>query len=122
MIFGQHEAGGVHVRAGDMRMDVDAAGHRDKPARVQCFVRLGAVLRGRDDLFVADPKIADFVMAIGGIDDMRALDAGQHDEASASPRHAPMRSRAWATLGAPLRAEAVAATRVPTSDECMTAS
>ena len=49
MMFGQHEAGGVHVRARDMRMDVDAAGHRDKPARVHRFVRLGAVLRGCDD-------------------------------------------------------------------------
>ena len=46
MLFGQHEARGVHVRAGDMRMDVDAAGHRDEPARVHRFVRLGAVLRG----------------------------------------------------------------------------
>ena len=122
VIFGQHETGGVHIRAGDMRMDVDAAGHCDKAARVHCFVRLGAVLRGGDDCIVADPKIADFIMAIGGVDDVRALDAGQHDEASASPRRAPMRSRASATLGRPLRAEAVAATRVPTSEECMIAS
>ncbi len=81
-----------------------------------------AVLWGRDDRIVADPKIADFVVAVGGIDDMRALDAGQHGEALASPRQAPIRSRASATLGALLRAEAVAATRVPMSDECMTAS
>ena len=94
MVFGQHEAGGVHVRARDMRMDVDAAGHRDKPARVHRLVRLGAVLRGCDDCIVADPKIADFVAAVGGIDDMRALDAGQHGEAFASSRRAPMRSRA----------------------------
>ncbi len=46
MIFGQHEAGGVHVRAGDMRMDVDAAGHCNKPGRVQGFVRLWRRLAG----------------------------------------------------------------------------
>ena len=122
MMLGQHEASGVHIRARNMRMDVDAAGHRDKPVRVHRFVRLGAVLWGCDDCIVADPKIADFIAPVGGIDDMRALDAGQHDEASASPRRAPMRSRASATLGAPLRAEAVAATKVPTSEECMIAS
>ena len=122
MMFGQHQAGGVHIRARDVRMDVDAAGHRDKPARIHRFVRFGAVLRGCDDCIVADPKIADFVMAIGGIDDTRAFDAGQHGLAFASPRRAPMRARASATLVAPLRAEAVAATRVPMSDECMTAS
>ena len=99
MVFGQHETGGVHVRAGDMRMDVDAAGHRDKPARVYCFVCLRAVLRGGDDCVVADPEIADFIALVGGIDDMRALDASQHDEAFAFPRCAPMRSRASATLG-----------------------
>ena len=33
-----------------------------------------------------------------------------------------MRSRTCATLGAALRAEAVIATRVPASDECVTAS
>ena len=61
-----------------MRMDVDAAGHRNKPARVHRFVRVGAVLWASDDLMVADPKIADFVTPVGGIDDMRALDADQH--------------------------------------------
>ncbi len=39
MIFRQHEAGGVHVRPGDMRMDIDAAGHRNKPACIHRFVR-----------------------------------------------------------------------------------
>ena len=122
MLFRQHEASGVHVRARDMRVDVDAAGHRNKPARVHRFIRFGAALRGCDDLIVADPKIADFVALVGGIDDMRVSDAGQHRRASASLRPAPMRSRACATLGVALRAEAVAATRVPMSDECMTAS
>ncbi len=42
MLLRQQEAGGVHVCARDMRMDVDAAGHRDQPARVDRFVRLGA--------------------------------------------------------------------------------
>ena len=122
MVFGEHETGGVHIRARDMRMDVDAAGHRDKPARVHRFIRLGAILRGCDDRIVADPKIAGFVMAVGGINDMRALDAGQHGGASASPRRASMRWRTSATLGVPLRAEAFTATSVPTSDECMSAS
>ena len=66
MMLGQHEAGGVHVRARDMRMDVDAAGHRNKPARIHRFVRLGAVMRGCDDRVVADPKIADFVWPLAG--------------------------------------------------------
>ena len=74
-------------------------------------------LRGRDDLIVANPEIADFVAAVGGIDDMRVSDPGQHGLAFASPRQAPMRSRACATLGAALRAEAVTATRAPASDE-----
>ncbi len=78
MVFGQHEAGGVHVRAGDMRMDVDAAGHRNQSACVNCFVRLRAVLRRRDDRIAAHPEIADFVTAVGGIDDMRVSDMGQH--------------------------------------------
>jgi hypothetical protein len=93
MVLGQHETGGVHVRARDMRMDVDAAGHRNKPARIHGLVRLGAVTRGRNDCVVTDPKIADFVMAVSGIDDMRALDANQHGEAFACSWHAPMRSR-----------------------------
>ena len=41
---------------------------------------------GCDDRIVADPKIADFVAAVGGIDDTRALDAGQHGGAFASSR------------------------------------
>ena len=94
MMLWQHETGGVHVRARDMRMDVDAAGHRNKPVRIHRLVRLGAVTRGCNDCVVTDPKIADFVMAVGGIDDMRALDANQHGGAFASSRHAPMRSRA----------------------------
>ena len=102
-------------------MDVDAAGHRDEPARVDCLVRLRAGRR-RDDFLVADPQIADFVTAVGGIDDMRVSDVGQHDQALASSRRAPMRSSAWAALGAALRAEAVMATSVPASDECRTAS
>ena len=122
MVLRQHEAGGVHVRACDMRMDVDAAGHCYKPGRVHRFVRLGAVLRGCDDLIVADPKIADFVAPVGGIDDVRVSDADQHGRAFASPRQAPMRSRACATRRAALRAEAVTAVRVPTSDEYMTPS
>ena len=48
------------------------------PGRVDRFIRLGAVLQRRDDRIIADPKIADFIAPIGGIDDMRALDAGQH--------------------------------------------
>ncbi len=78
MLLGKHQAGGVHVRACDMRMDVDAAGHRNQPARVDRFVRLGA-LRRRDDCIVADPEIAYFIAPVGGIDDMRVSDMGQHE-------------------------------------------
>ena len=83
MMLGQQKAGGVHVCARDMRMDVDAARHRDEPARVDCLV--GSAAYGRsDDHIVADPQIADFVASIGGIDEARALDANQHGEAFAS--------------------------------------
>ena len=78
MLFGQHEARGVHVGAGDMRMDVDAAGHRDKAPRVHRLVGSCAAVRRRDDLIAANRKIADFVALVGGIDDMCALDADQH--------------------------------------------
>ncbi len=91
MVFGEHEPGGVHVRAGDMRMDVDAACHRNQSACVKCFVRLRAGLRRRDDPIVAHPEIADFVMAIGRIDDMRVSDMGQHGGACVPARQAPMR-------------------------------
>ena len=107
MLFGQHEARGVHVGAGDMRMDVDAAGHRDKAARVDRLVGSGAAVRRRDDLIVANPEIADFVALVGGIDDMCAFDADQHARPLASSRQAAMRARTCATLGAALRAEAV---------------
>ena len=116
MLLGQHQASGVHMRARDMGMDVDAARHGDESGRIHGFVGF-AMVRRRDDLFVANPQIADFVTAIGGIDDMRVSDPGQHGLAFASPRPAPMRSRACATLGAALRAEAVTATRAPASDE-----
>jgi hypothetical protein len=121
VIFGQHQTRGVHVRAGDMRMDVDAAGHRNEPACVHRFVRLSA-LRRRDDCIVADPEIADFVALVGGVDDMRAFDMDQHEAACACLRPAAMRSIASATLGVAVRADAVSATRVPMSDECVTAS
>ena len=78
MLFGQHEAGGVHVRARDMRMDVDAARHRDEPGRIDRLVGLRAGPAAATICIVADPQIADFVAAVGGIDDMRASDAGQH--------------------------------------------
>ena len=122
MLFGQQQARGVHVGAGDMRMDVDAAGHRDKAACVHRLVGFGAAVWRRDDLIVANPEIADFVALVGGIDDVCALDADQHARALASSRRAAMSARASATLGAPLRAEAVTATRVPASEECTTAS
>ena len=51
MLFGQHETRGVHVRAGDMRMDVDAAGHRDKAACVDRLVGLARRRLRRDDLY-----------------------------------------------------------------------
>ena len=75
------------------------------------------VIGGRDDLFVANPEIASFVAAIGGIDDTRVCDPRQHERALARSRQAPMRSSACATLGVALRAEAVTATRTPASDE-----
>ena len=121
MLFGQQQAGGVHVGARDMRMDVDAAGHHDESGRVDRFVR-ARVLRGRHDPVAADPQIADLVAPVGGIDDARACDAGQHDEAFASSRQAPMRSMASAALGVALRAEAFTAPRVPALARCMTAS
>ena len=121
MLLGQHQAGGVHVRARDMRMDVDAAGHRDKAIRVDRFVCLSA-LRRRDNSIVADPEIADFVALVGGVDDMRAFDMDQHEAACVCARPAAIRSRASATLGVAVRVEAVNATRVPASDECITAS
>src|SRR5580658_9510080 len=122
MLFGQHEARCVHICASDMRMDVDAPGHRNEAVRVDRLVGFGADLRGRDDHIVADPEIADLVALVGGIDDMRAFDVSQHACALVSPRQAAMRATASATLGAALGAEAVIATRVPASGECTTAS
>ena len=77
------KSGGVHVCARDMRVDVDAPGHCDEPARVDCLVRVGR-LRAEPRSIVADPQIADFVASVGGIDEARALDASQHGETFAS--------------------------------------
>ena len=86
MLFGQQQPSRVHVRARDMGMDVDAAGHHDQAALRRPSRRLGVASRPRHDLLVANPEVADFVAPVGRIDDAAAVDAGQHGQALASCR------------------------------------
>ena len=120
VLFRQQQARRIHIGAGDVGMDVDPPRHREKTRCVHRLVGFSAYWC--DDLIIANPKIADFIAIVGGIDDMRAFDVNQHTAALACPRQAASRPMTWATLGAALRAEAVTATRVPASAECTTAS
>ncbi len=122
MLLWQQEAGGVHVCARDMRMDIDAASHRNEARRVYRLVGFRISLWWRDNLLAAHPEISDFVAPIGWIKDAGAFDADQHGQAPAFWREAAIRSRVAATLGASLRTEEVAAINVPVSDEWTTAS
>ena len=112
--FRQQQAGGIHVGARDMRMDVDRARHDDHAARIVNGVGARAG-RGRlNNPVVVNPDIADSVAALRGIDDAAAPDACQHDAAPASSPSAttslPITS---ATDGVWLGCEAAFETNVP---------
>ena len=77
MLFGEQQARGIHVAAGDMGMNIDGAGHDDLAGDVMHFVRLPALRRG-DDAAVFDPKIADLVSPVDRIDDTAAFQENQH--------------------------------------------
>ncbi len=98
----QQQAGGVDVGAGDMGMDVDAAGHDDAAGQVQGLVGAG-VIGGGDHAAVLHPKVADVVARVGGIDDPATCEACQHDGNAAV-----IAATVSATLGMAAGAEAAA--------------
>jgi len=77
MILRQQQPGGVHVSAGNMRVNIDGAGHDDLAGDVVDGVRRLA-LRRRDDPIAAYPYIAHSVSPAFGIDDATAGKAYQH--------------------------------------------
>ena len=77
----QKQAAGIHIAAGDMRVDVDPAGHHDFAGHIVDLIRFSAE-RLRDDPLAFDEKIADALAAVRRIDDAPAAQAGQHHAAS----------------------------------------
>ena len=121
MVFRQQQARRVHVRAGDVGMDVDGAGHDDLADRI--VGRVGAPAWGRiDDAAVAHPDVADAVAIVGRIDDAAAGDADQHRSAPPPGNAAAMRAIASATEMASLGCVAATAARLPVNGRCSTAS
>ena len=63
MHLGQEKPRGIHVGAGDMRVNVDGAGHDDHARRIVGRVGACACRRSLDDASVANPEVADLVAA-----------------------------------------------------------
>ena len=78
MIFRQQQARRVHVGAGDMRVNVDPAGHDDLAADVVGRVGPHLARRRRDDAAIADPDVAGAVPLIDGVDHVSAGKTRQH--------------------------------------------
>ena len=90
MGFRQQQAGGVHVAAGDVGMDVDGAGHHDQAVAVDRLV--GAAFRRRNDDTALDEDVANLVATVRRVDDMASLQTHQHDALrDARPRRSASR-------------------------------
>ncbi|ODA68784.1 hypothetical protein A7A08_00618 [Methyloligella halotolerans] len=88
------------VGAGDVGMDVDAAGHHDLAGDIISLVGLAAAGVG-DDAAVIDENVADRVSIIRRIDDAAALQADQHYAASVVLRRSDRARSTSATVGRP---------------------
>src|SRR5207249_1347388 len=102
-------------------MDVDRARHHDLAGGLISLVGAFARLR-RGDAAVAHPYVADFVPAVGGIDDAAAGNARQHGHAPRSGNSAAMRVIASATEMMLLGWLAFTCTSVPVAGQYVTAS
>ena len=74
---GQQQAAHHHVAAGDVRVNLDAAGHDHAAGGVDGLV--GRTIGGGDDAASLDPDVADAVATGCRIDHPSAVDAGQHE-------------------------------------------
>ena len=110
----QQQPRGVHVEAGDMAVDVDAARHHDGPRGIVARIRRAAL--GCDDPPVLEPQIGGLVASVRGIDHPPAREQRQHGSA------ARMRPSASAAEGASPAAPAARATSVPSAGSNSTAS
>ena len=108
----QQQARRVHIAAGDVRVNVDGAGHDDMARAVDLLVGLAASRR-RDDAAVLQPDVADAILARRRIDDMAATQNCQ--QGATSETFAMMASMTCATVGASDGAVAVRSVRPPVS-------
>ena len=87
MQLGQQQARRVHIAAGDVRVNVDRAGHDDMAGDSRSLCRRLPPVGRRDDAAILEPDVADAILARRRIDDMAATQNCQHGATSETLRH-----------------------------------
>src|SRR5690606_33053571 len=80
VLFGQKQAGGVHIAAANMGVDIDRPRHDDAAGRINDMIGPAASRCG-DDLLVFNPDIANARTAVNRIYDFAAGNLRQHGSA-----------------------------------------